>query len=51
MRLTPKVLSGLSAVALTFLMWANAPSAYAFSFLYDYPGESCMNRSPNINPY
>ena len=41
---------GVMAVLALFAS-VGAPHANAFSFSHHYPGESCVNRSPNIAPY
>ena len=51
MKTRSRVAALVCTSALTLLASANALQAYAFSFGYFYPGESCVNLSPGINPY
>jgi hypothetical protein len=46
-----KVSALVIASALALFASFVAPAVHAFSFGYWYPGESCVNRSPAINPY
>ena len=51
MRSVSRVTAFVGTCALTFLATFGALQAYAFSFAHFYLGESCVNRSPNIDPY
>jgi hypothetical protein len=51
MRPVSSAASFLCTSALTLLATLGAQQAHAFSFAQFYPGESCVNRSPGIDPY
>jgi hypothetical protein len=51
MKIRSTRLNLLAAAALVVLACAAAPQASAFTWEYDYAGESCVNRSPSITPY
>ncbi len=46
-----KILSSIAASLLSAAAYVVSPQAHAFSFGYFYLGESCVNRSPSVNPY
>jgi hypothetical protein len=51
MKTRSRVLALICTSSLTLVASFSALQAHAFSFGHYYPGESCVNRTPTVDPY